>query len=117
MALSILVVDDEPALRVIAAGVLRDEGWYVRVAGDGIQALECIDQAMPDVLVLDLDMPRLDGEGVLAGLAGRGCLEQLRIIIASGSSARARAIPFPVLHKPYDLDHLVELVRPQQPTS
>ena len=57
----ILVVEDDPALRDTLAEVLRDGGHDVRVAGDGEAALATIDTWEPQLIVLDLMMPRMDG--------------------------------------------------------
>ena len=56
-----LVVDDEPSLGRVVAGYLEREGFNVRVAGDGESALELARQVEPDVVVLDLGLPGIDG--------------------------------------------------------
>jgi len=58
---SILVVDDEPQLRMLVARALAAEGYAVRTAEDGAQALELVRTYQPDVIVLDLMLPVLDG--------------------------------------------------------
>ena len=57
----VLVVDDEPALREIMADALVAEGYRVTTAGNGAEALERLAQDRPDLIVLDLMMPVLDG--------------------------------------------------------
>ena len=57
----ILVVEDDTALRETLADVLRDDGHDVRVAEDGEAALAAIDEWGPELIVLDLMMPRMDG--------------------------------------------------------
>ena len=57
----VLVVDDEPAVRDSLARSLRFEGYQVSLAGDGEQALAAVRAEPPDVIVLDVLMPRLDG--------------------------------------------------------
>lgn len=57
----ILVVEDDPSLRDTLAEVLRDDGHEVRVAEDGEAGLATIDEWNPEVIVLDLMMPRMDG--------------------------------------------------------
>jgi len=61
----VLVVDDEPIVREVLGRYLEREGYQVGVAADGEEAIECFAQAPPDLVVLDLMMPRLDGAGVL----------------------------------------------------
>jgi two-component system, OmpR family, KDP operon response regulator KdpE len=66
----VLVVDDEPALARALAINLRAHGWEVVTAADGRSALEAAAQVRPDVVVLDLGLPDLDGTEVISGLRG-----------------------------------------------
>jgi len=66
----VLVVDDEPALARALAINLRAHGWDVVVAVDGRSALDLAATEQPDVVVLDLGLPDLDGTEVIAGLRG-----------------------------------------------
>jgi two-component system KDP operon response regulator KdpE len=66
----VLVVDDEPALARALAINLRAHGWEVVTAADGRSALEAAAKEHPDVVLLDLGLPDLDGTEVLAGLRG-----------------------------------------------
>ena len=66
----VLVVDDEPALARALAINLRAHGWEVVTAADGRSALEAAAREHPDVIVLDLGLPDLDGTEVIAGLRG-----------------------------------------------
>lgn len=59
--LEILVVDDDPSLREVVRYALAREGWTVHEASDGQEALEAADRLAPDLLVLDVMMPELDG--------------------------------------------------------
>jgi CheY-like chemotaxis protein len=61
----ILVVDDEEDVQVLVCRILRDVGYEVESASDGGEAIEKIAQSKPDLLVLDLMMPGIDGWGVL----------------------------------------------------
>ncbi len=66
-----LVVDDEPQLADLLSMALRFEGWQVRSAGDGAAAVEAAHELRPDVVVLDVMLPDVDGL-TLAGAAARG---------------------------------------------
>lgn len=66
----VLVVDDEPALARALAINLRAAGWEVVTAADGRSALEAAATERPDVIVLDLGLPDLDGTEVISGLRG-----------------------------------------------
>jgi two-component system response regulator MprA len=57
----VLVVDDEPAVREALGRTLRFEGYDVELAGDGAEALAAVSERRPDMVVLDVMMPRLDG--------------------------------------------------------
>ncbi len=66
----VLVVEDEPALARALAINLRAHGWEVLTAADGRSALDAAATGEPDVVVLDLGLPDLDGTEVIAGLRG-----------------------------------------------
>ncbi|WP_432483103.1 response regulator [Kineococcus esterisolvens] len=66
----VLVVDDEPGLRRALAINLSARGWEVTAVGDGASALEAAASSPPDVVLLDLGLPDLDGLDVIAGLRG-----------------------------------------------
>ena len=68
--MKVLVVDDEPALARALAINLRSHGWEVVTAADGRSALEAAANEHPDVVVLDLGLPDLDGTEVITGLRG-----------------------------------------------
>lgn len=68
----ILLVDDEPALRQSVARSLRFEGYTVTTASDGREAIDAVESARPDALVLDVMMPRLDGLAVCRWLRASG---------------------------------------------
>ncbi len=70
MSPRILVVDDEPALARALAINLRAHGWEVVTAADGRSALDAAAATHPDVVLLDLGLPDLDGTEVIAGLRG-----------------------------------------------
>ncbi|MEI5673283.1 MULTISPECIES: response regulator transcription factor [unclassified Nocardioides] len=70
MSPRVLVVDDEPALARALAINLRAHGWEVTTAADGRSALDAAASTHPDVVLLDLGLPDLDGTEVIAGLRG-----------------------------------------------
>jgi two-component system KDP operon response regulator KdpE len=70
MSARVLVVDDEPALARALAINLRAAGWEVATAADGASALEAAATFHPEVVLLDLGLPDMDGTEVLAGLRG-----------------------------------------------
>ena len=105
MPASILVVDDEPAVRELIEAVLEDDGHDVRGAGDGLEALAEVARNPPDLIVCDLLMPRLDGRSLVARLreAGSG----VPVVIVSAVPGRAAGLAVSgVVAKPFDLGHL-----------
>src|SRR5690606_24676788 len=68
----VLVVDDEECVRKILRRILALEGFDVETAGDGREALAAMELFEPDVLLLDLRMPNMDGPAMLRAMADRG---------------------------------------------
>src|SRR5580693_9659754 len=64
----VLVVDDEPSLAELLSSVLRYEGWSVRTAGDGAEAVRTGREFRPDAVVLDIMLPDFDGIEVMRKL-------------------------------------------------
>jgi type II secretory ATPase GspE/PulE/Tfp pilus assembly ATPase PilB-like protein len=77
----VLLVEDEDALRRVMKDLLEREGFTVFEAADGVKALDEIDRAGPDIVVLDLNLPRLDGYGVLSHLRSRPATANLPVIV------------------------------------
>lgn len=84
----VLLVEDEEPLRRVLKGALEREGFTVLEAGDGVQALDVIERGAPEIVVLDLNLPVLDGFGVLARLRTRAATATLPVIVltANGDS-------------------------------
>ncbi len=68
MSAKILVVDDEPGIRNLISAYLKKEGVQVFEAEDGIQALEIAQKVKPDIIILDIMLPKIDGLEVLSQL-------------------------------------------------
>lgn len=85
---TILVVDDEPALRELAATVLQTLGHAVVTAANGREALIRAREHRPDLILLDLLMPELDGIEVCRQLRADPALHSTRIIVVSGADAK-----------------------------
>jgi two-component system, OmpR family, alkaline phosphatase synthesis response regulator PhoP len=83
----ILVAEDDPDLALGLKNNLEIEGYDVRVARDGAEALECALTWQPTLLVLDLVMPKMDGMRVLRELRERGCHVAVLILTARGEEA------------------------------
>jgi type II secretory ATPase GspE/PulE/Tfp pilus assembly ATPase PilB-like protein/ActR/RegA family two-component response regulator len=77
----VLLVEDEAPLRGVLRDLLEREGYAVLEAADGVQALDAIDRSAPDLVVLDLNLPRLDGFGVLQHLRSRTSTATLPVLV------------------------------------
>jgi DNA-binding response OmpR family regulator len=110
----ILVVEDDLDLRQTILWTLQDEGHEVEGAGDGKEALERARQRKPALVLLDMGLPLLDGDGVAAGL--RSTYGDTVLIVTMTADGRARekaqrigAIGY--LSKPFELDDLLAMVQ------
>jgi len=110
----ILVVDDDPDILEAVGEILADEGYRVRRARDGQEALERLAAEPPALVLLDLMMPVMDG--VAFARAMRAAPEHAGIpvvvISADGHPGRAREVAADgFLAKPFDIEALLEVVR------
>ncbi|MEO8199009.1 MAG: type II/IV secretion system protein [Gemmatimonadota bacterium] len=78
---TVLLVDDEDQLRRVMRDLLERDGYAVAEARDGIQALDEVDRHAPDVIVLDLNLPGLDGYSVLSRLRSREHTRHIPVIV------------------------------------
>jgi two-component system response regulator MprA len=104
---SVLVVEDDPAILDLLADALADEGYRVRRAVDGVEALEAVRADPPDLVVADVHMPRLDGGQLVRRLREWN----LPVILLSADPNWARTPGVAFIQKPFDLDHLLTVVR------
>ncbi len=113
----ILVADDEPDLLRVMKESLEEQGFAVEMASDGGQALEMIRAGPPDIAVLDLKMPRLDGFAVCAELRRDPLTEHLPVIILSASGTRDSKVAGlnlgadDFVTKPVDMPELLARIR------
>ncbi len=105
----ILVVDDEATLRMMMKRALEAEGFVVTTATNGADALQRLPSPLPDALVLDYQMPVMDGWTLLEQLADRGIVLPTLVVSAytSMQTARPPVIVCGWLAKPFDLDAFV----------
>ena len=86
MKRSILVVDDETEIRQLLSTMLTMVGYQSFVAKDGLEALEIIPECQPDILILDVMMPRMDGLALCRKLRDTEATAELPIILLSGKA-------------------------------
>lgn len=77
----VLLVDDEDDLRRVMRDLLVREGFTVQEARDGVQALDEVDRHAPDIIVLDLNLPGLDGYGVLSHIRSRPATRDIPVVV------------------------------------
>jgi Tfp pilus assembly pilus retraction ATPase PilT/ActR/RegA family two-component response regulator len=77
----VLLVDDEDQLRRVMRDLLERDGYAVTEARDGVEALDQIDRHAPDIIVLDLNLPGLDGYGVLSHLRSRPATVDIPVVV------------------------------------
>jgi CheY-like chemotaxis protein len=102
-------VEDDPELRALYASALEASGYYVIAVGDGLAALLQVDEQVPDAVVLDLNLPRLDGREVYRELTTNPATVHLPIVIVTGSTlTENEEKEFScVLHKPISAEALI----------
>ncbi len=115
----ILVVDDDPFIRALLAAWLQDAGYGVVSAGDGQQALDLVRRERPDLLLLDLMMPKLDGYGVARWLRHQEETCGLPIIVLSADVRAPQKLTGVrvdgFISKPFDLDEVLARVSEHVP--
>jgi two-component system, OmpR family, KDP operon response regulator KdpE len=110
----VLVVDDEPQLRRALDINLRIRGYHVDLAGNGAEALQLAAKHPPDLVILDLGLPDMDGVEVLHGL--RGWTEAPVIVLTVRDSESEKVLALDAgaddyVTKPFGLDELLARVR------
>jgi DNA-binding response OmpR family regulator len=111
----VLVVDDEPALRSLLKTNLSIEGFEAITARDGAEALQVIRDEAPDVVLLDVMMPVLDGWQVLEELSKEPNRTTRVILVTAKASTEAKLQGWELgcdeyLTKPFDLDVLIDRI-------
>src|SRR5271165_1350354 len=117
MAHEILIVDDEPDIRLLVDAILRDEGYETRQAGDADAAVVAFHQRRPALVILDvwLQGSRLDGIGILEAMHGEE--PQLPVVMISGHGTIEMAVSaiqqgaYDFIEKPFQSDRLLLVVR------
>jgi DNA-binding response OmpR family regulator len=113
----VLVVDDDPDIRMLVAFALEDSGYTVRQAGDGEQALAALEQKAPDAMVCDVMMPGTDGFTVLRNMKSKRIAQQTKVIMLTcKTEERDHLRGFELgadeyLTKPFDPEELVARVK------
>jgi len=108
---SILIVDDEPSILKSLSGLLSDEGFEVQTATNGYEALKIIDTESPDLVLLDIWMPGIDGIETLKEIKKNN--PYIQVIIISGHGTIETAVKatklgaFDLIEKPLSIDKVI----------
>ncbi|ABS28134.1 response regulator transcription factor [Anaeromyxobacter sp. Fw109-5] len=108
---SVLVVDDESDIREAVSEVLADEGYVVHGAGDGAEALRKARAVHPNIVLLDLMMPGMNGWEFRAAQKGDPELSDIPVVVLSALGRVAGMDAARFIQKPFDLDELLDAVR------
>jgi CheY-like chemotaxis protein len=108
-----MVVEDDPAIRSLLSMTLEAEDYRVETAEDGQEALSKLERLRPDVLLLDLMLPRVDGWEVIEALRANPLTRDLRIIAISAKFGLLSAMDYGVqayLPKPFDTEVMLTIL-------
>ena len=117
MSISVLAVDDSRTMRDMITLALTSKGFDVELAEDGEHGLEVLDDLAPDVIITDINMPRLDGFGFIDAVRARDDTKTIPILVLTTESSadlktRAReAGATGWIVKPFAPDKLVRALR------
>ena len=114
MSQSILIVEDEPSIAEVVAVYLRRAGYEVRVVGDGLAALDELERREPDLIVLDLMLPKLGGHEVTRRVRARGDTPIIMLTARKSEVDRIAGLEMGAddyVVKPFSAQELVSRVR------
>jgi excisionase family DNA binding protein len=118
----VLIVDDDPGLRGFVRASLELEGYAVREAGSADEGLSAIDEEPPDLILLDVMMPKVDGWEMLRRLQERHGVGSIPVLMFSGKVDEASAQEATkrgasgFIGKPFDPQQLIESAKQMLPT-
>lgn len=125
MSKRVLVVDDDEDMQALLQTVLEKQEYEVVTAEDGLVALEELEKSIPDLIVLDLMMPRMDGYTFAEELRNRGLQSSIPIIVLSADVGAKQKInqlgadsyiakPFDVRDLLGEISHFMEHLLPEE---
>jgi chemotaxis protein histidine kinase CheA/ActR/RegA family two-component response regulator len=113
----ILVVDDSPSVRRVVSSMLKQHGWEVQTARDGVEALEMVSYETPAAVLLDIEMPRMDGYELISTIRAQEQYRSLPLVVLTSRAAakhQQRAMSLGAsayVVKPYQDEALVNLLK------
>lgn len=114
----ILIIDDDPTVQMLFHQFLSGEGYEITQAADGIEGMQCLEENLPDLIITDIMMPKMDGLEILQAI--RKQYSEIPVIAISGGMRCAPINFLPhakvfgacqVFEKPVPLDVLLSTVK------
>lgn len=119
-----LVVDDSMLIRHTVCRFLEDKGFRVESATNGMEAMDMLIGIRPDIIVTDLQMPKMDGHELVLALKAKPQTSEIPVVILAGKNGKdepAELAKFYVIHKDIDivdqLERALEAVLPEKLTT
>lgn len=115
--LEIMVVDDSVSVRTVVSRLMQRQGWGVQIAKDGVEALEQLQGYRPDLIVLDIEMPRMNGYEFMSALRSQENFKDLPVIMLTSRAAKKHRVKARNLGvngfvvKPYEDEEFLALVK------
>ena len=114
MSFRILVVDDDKSMRSLFGGLLESHGYHVRTASNGVEGLQVAADYAPHLILLDVHMPRMEGNKMLELLRGMAWGKGIKVILATAGTS-LHSLPHveqadELLHKPILTRELLKMV-------
>src|SRR3954469_14484855 len=106
----LLVVEDDPVLRDLYRVTLSLSNFAVHACEDGLDALHYLDQSRPDVIVLDLDLPRIAGTVLYDEMLARPRADRVPIVVVSGMEDIPELAGAVVVRKPVAPEQLIRII-------
>lgn len=116
MTIRILAIDDSPTMRSLVAAALDVNGFHIHLAEDGVEGLERLATVDPHLVITDINMPRLDGFGVIEGIRASATHASVPVLVLTtetGSALKDRARQAGAtgwIVKPFDDARLVDTI-------
>ena len=116
-AARVLVVEDDPGTQSLLQKQLESTGFRVTIAGNGLQGLMQLEQAVPDVIICDMNMPELDGVGFVRAIKAKNETRKIPVIFLTASNDPRHMVDginvgarF-YLTKPFEMDELIAKIK------
>lgn len=110
----ILIIEDEPDIQELLAAYLRDAGYEIVIAGDGVEALAQFQQGVFDMILLDLMLPKIDGFGVCELIRRESSVPILMLTALDGEQEQLRGFQMEIddyVTKPFSMPILLQKIR------